>query len=151
MTKEENKESARRFIEEGWNDRNLDLIDELYSPDYVGHWFQVDGEDADRDALKTFIGAMHEAFPDLEMTIDFIHGEGDLVTTGVTAEGTHDGELMGIPPTGTTIRTLPAHITNRYEDGQVVEGWATWDALGMMQSIGVLPEDVSQAAPSADD
>lgn len=151
MTTAENKETARRFIEEAWNDQNLDLIDEFYSPEYVGHWFQVGDGDADRETLTAFMEGMHAAFPDFEMSIEFIHGEGDYVTTGVTADGTHDGELMGIPPTGEPIRGLPAHITGRFEDGQIVEGWATWDALGMMQSIGVLPEDLSQAAPAADD
>lgn len=151
MTSEENKEIARTHTTGVWNEQNLDLIDELYSPDYVGHWFQVDGSDSDRAALKAFIQAMLAAFPDFEMTIDFIHADEDFVTTGVTATGTHDGELMGIQPTGGTLRDMPAQITNRIEDGRVVEGWATWDALGMMQTLGVVPEDVSQAAPSADD
>lgn len=151
MTHAENEEIARRYIREVWNEGDLALIDELFSPSYVGHWFEMDGSDADRAALREFIRTMREAFPDFEGTIEFLLADEDYVTIGITATGTHDGEFMGVPPTGATLRDMPAHITHRMEDGQIVEGWATWDALGMMQTLGVLPEDVSQAAPSADD
>lgn len=153
MTSSENKEIARRFVNEVWNDQDLDVVDELYSPDYVGHWFQPGGADADRGTLKGFIHEVHEGFPDYRMDIEFIHAEDDLVTVGFTSEGTHEGEFMGIPPgdADTAGRPIPGHVTSRIDDGTVVEGWATWDALGLLQGLGVIPEDLEQAAPAADD
>ena len=153
MPAEENKEVARRFVDEVWNEQNLDVVDELYSPDYVGHWFLPGGEDADRSAVKEFIGSVHDGFPDYHMDIEFIHGEGDLVTVGFTGGGTHEGEFMGIPPGAAegSGRPIPGQVTLRFEDGQVAEGWATWDALGLLQEMGVLPTDLSQVAPAADD
>jgi predicted ester cyclase len=154
MTEESNKQLARRFVEEVWNGKDLDLIDELYHPDYTGHWFQVDGTDATRDDLKEFVAGIHEGFPDYEMDVEFILAEDDLVSLGFTGMGTHENEWMGIPPSGETEapeRPTPGHMSFRVEDDQIVEGWATWDALGLMQALGVLPENLSAMAPTADD
>jgi hypothetical protein len=60
---------------------------------------------------------------------------------------------MGIPPgeAETAGRPIPGHVTFRIDGGQIVEGWATWDALGLLQGLGVIPEDLEQAVPAADD
>jgi len=152
-TPEDNKEIARRIVHEGWNEQNLDVIDELYSAEYVGHWFLPGGDDADRESLKGFMRDVFRGFPDYEMEIEFVHADDDYVTVGFTGMGTHQGEFMGIPPgevSGDGTPT-PGHITSRIEDGQIVEGWATWDALGLLQGLGVVPENPAEAALAADD
>lgn len=153
MTIDENKAIARRFVTEVWNEQDLEAVNELYSPDYVGHWFRPDGEDVDRAGLKEFIGDVHHAFPDYQMDIEFIHGEGDLVTFGFTGSGTHEREYMGIPPSNEEVpgRPIPGHVTLKIEGDRIVEGWATWDALGLLRAMGALPADMSKMAPAADD
>lgn len=153
MTSSENKEIARRFVTEVWNGQNLDAIDELYSTDYVGHWFLPNGENADREALKTFVQNVHRGFPDFEMNIEFIHAEDDMVSVGFTTSGTHEGEFMGIPPGNVSVgeRPVAGHITSRISDGKIVEAWSTWDALGLLQTIGALPADFEASASAADD
>jgi predicted ester cyclase len=154
MTTEDNKEIVRRIVAEGWNEQNLDTIDELYSPDYVGRWYLPGGEEGGREELKEFMNEVFEGFPDYEMHIEFIHGEDDLVTYGFTGSGTHEGTFMGIPPTETEAdvgEATPGHVTSRIEDGVVVEGWSTWDALGLLQALGVLPENLQKASLAADD
>jgi steroid delta-isomerase-like uncharacterized protein len=152
MTTEDNKELEQRFVDECWNEGKLNLIDDLISEDYVGHWYLPGGGDADREALRDFIGETRTGFPDFEMSVEFMVAEDDMVSLGFTGIGTHEGEFMGIPPTQTEpAGATPGHITHRFEDGKIVEGWSTWDALGLLQGLGVIPEDMEQAELAADD
>jgi len=64
--------------------------------------------------------------------------EGDKVATRWTMTGTHQGELMGIPPTGVRI-TVTGISMSRFADGKLAEGWNSYDILGMMQQLGVIP------------
>jgi predicted ester cyclase len=52
---------------------------------------------------------------------------------------THEGELMGVPPSGNRVEFMETHIS-RIADGKIVERWGQWDAIGMMQQIGAVPE-----------
>ncbi|RLM53921.1 ester cyclase [Halobellus sp. Atlit-31R] len=153
MGPEENKAIVRRIVDEAWNEQDLDVIDELYSDGYVGHWYLPGGEDSDREDLKGFMQEVFDGFANYEMNLEFLVAEDDLVTAGFTSEGDHEGEFMGIPPSETAEpgNPTPGHATYRIEDGQVVEAWSTWDALGLMQELGALPEDLSSVALSADD
>ena len=65
--------------------------------------------------------------------------EGDLVVTRWTAMGTNDGELMGMSPTGKSVKIEGIGV-DRIADGKVVESWGCWDTLGMMQQLGAIPE-----------
>lgn len=153
MTPAENKRIANRVVDEVWNDQRVDRIDELYSPDYVGHWFRVDGEDADREAAKEFVREILEAFPDYEMNAEFVHADEEFATVGFSGSGTSTGQFMGIPVEEDLAvdRPIPGHMTFRIEDGTIAEGWATWDALGLLQGLGIVPTDLREAMPAADD
>ena len=94
MTAAANKEAMRRIVTEVWNEKNYDTFEELYSPDFVSHWFEG-SEDGTRDDLLGFIQDVHQGFPDYEMAVEFVHAEDDLVTVGLTSTGTHQGELNG--------------------------------------------------------
>lgn len=139
------KEFEREFVEEVWNGGNYDFIEETHGEDYVGHWFDPEGGDVDRDGLEAFVRAVRSGFPDFEMTVEFVLAEGDKAATGFTVSGTHDGEYMGIPPTGTA-GSSPGIMVHRFEDGEVVEAWAVWDALGQLQQLGVVPESFTLAS-----
>lgn len=64
--------------------------------------------------------------------------EGDWVAIRYTGHGTHQGELMGIPPTGKEV-TASAVMTLRIVDSRIVEDWLDGDKLGILQQIGVIP------------
>lgn len=137
MAAEELKAIARRYIEEVWNKGNLALIDELFTPDHINHSPNA-GQMAGPEGLKQLIASFRHAAPDLHFTIDDMLAEGDRVVTRWTAQGTHQGELMGVPPTGKRI-TVTAIVIDRIVDGRFVEHWAGRDDLGMYQQLGLIP------------
>jgi predicted ester cyclase len=71
-------------------------------------------------------------------TVHDIIGEGDKVASRVSWEGTHKGEMMGIPPSNKRLNVSEIHIY-RFSNGKVVERWGEWDMFGMMQQIGIIP------------
>lgn len=133
------------FVEEVWNGKNYDFIEETHADDYVGHWFDPEGGDVDMEGLESFIRATHEGFSDFEMEIDFTVVEDDMAVSGFTVTGTHDGEYMGIPATGMTGGS-PGIMVHRFAGDKVVEAWAVWDALGQLQQLGVVPERFTLAS-----
>jgi steroid delta-isomerase-like uncharacterized protein len=134
---EQNKAFVRNLLEEVINRRNLDIIDELVSPDYVGH--ASNPMMSTREGHKQFVMALHRAFPDIEMKVEDQVAEGDKVVTRWTARGTHKGEFMGIPATGKRGMTTGTDI-DRIVNGKLVECWSNWDEMGLMQQLGVIPE-----------
>ena len=136
MSADTNKEIVRRLGVEPW-EGNLGVIDELVTTDYVGH----DPAQPDMqgpDGIKEFITGYLTGFPDGRITIDEQLAEGDLVATRWTGRGTHQGEMMGIPPTGKQV-TVSGITISRVKNGKVVEEWSNWDTLGMLQQLGVVP------------
>ena len=147
-TTAENKRIARRVLEEVVERGDLDAIDEIYTEDAVEHTPVGDfsGHEEIREGFELTLGA----FSDYTVTVDDVIAEGDTVAVRLTERGTHDGEFMGIDPTGREfeIRTM-AFL--RLEDGKVTEWWMQSDTLGFMQQLGVNPEDLSAAVPADDD
>jgi len=134
-TAEENKRTARRVLEEVVERGDLDAIDEIYTEDAVEHTPVGDfsGHEEIREGFELTLGA----FSDYTVTVDDVIAEGDTVAVRLTERGTHDGEFMGIDPTGREfeIRTM-AFL--RLEDGKVAEWWVQPDNLGLMRQLGVV-------------
>jgi steroid delta-isomerase-like uncharacterized protein len=137
MSVEENKAIELRFFEEVVNKRNLAVIDELFATNFVDH-SAVPGIAADREGLKQYFAMVHSAFPDFHSTLEDMFAEGDKVVQRFTARGTHQGEFMGIAPTGKQV-TIPGIAIHRITDGKIVENWVNMDMLSMMQQLGVIP------------
>ncbi len=138
MSEAENKTIAERFNEDVWGRGDEAALEELLAPDFVDHG-ALPGQTPDREGHKQILAAFRSAFPDLSVTTDDIIAEGDKVVSRWTARGTHEGELMGIAPTGKEV-TITGIDVLRIAEGKVVERWAEYDALGMMQQLGVVPE-----------
>jgi steroid delta-isomerase-like uncharacterized protein len=139
MSTEQNKTFVRRYWEEVWNQGNLAVVDELIASDFDGH--PLPGEpDFGRGPTgqKQFVDMYRTAFPDLRMTIEDMTAEGDRVAVRWTARGTNTGEMMGMPATGKHA-TVTGMFLNRLAGGKIAEGWGNFDALGMMQQLGVIP------------
>ena len=137
MSVEENKALIRRGFWEVWNQRKLDVINETFAKDYVGHITgspDINGPNGYKQLITMYINA----FPDHQFKIEDQFGEGDKVVTRWTATSTHKGELMGIPPTGKQ-STVTGITINRISDNKVVEEWSNWDSLSMWQQLGVIP------------
>ena len=133
MSADTNKEIVRRLGVEPWEGK-LGVIDELVAPDYVGH-DPAQPEMHGPEGIKEFITGYLAGFPDGRITIDGQLAEGDMVATRWTGRGTHQGELMGIPPTGKQV-TVSGITISRVKNGKVVEEWSNWDTLGMMEQLG---------------
>jgi steroid delta-isomerase-like uncharacterized protein len=140
------KDLARRNFEQLWNSRQLDIADEQLSANFVQHEPQSPFPIQGVKAYKQFVQYYLAAFPDLHFTIDDIVAEGDTVVTRWTATGTHEGNLPGIPATRRSI-SVTGMVCGRVENGKFVESWSNWDALGMLQQLGVAPtRQIPQAA-----
>ena len=136
MSIADNKALDRRYAEEVLDQGRLDVIDEICSPDYVGH---VAGfPDNDREGDKRLVGMMRAAFPDLRCTIEDQIAEGDRVVHRLTCTGIHQGELMGVPPSGHRVTVGGINI-NRIEGGRIADSWGVLDLLGLMRQIGAIP------------
>ena len=135
---EENKALARRWADI-FNQDNLDLVDEIYAPDFVGHDPAMPEDTRGVEGAREFYSMYRSAFPDTEITVEDQVAEGDKVVTRWTARGTHQGELMGVQPSGNRVKVMGITIS-RIEGGKIVEEWDIYDALGMMQAIGAVPE-----------
>ena len=135
MSAEENKAVVRRYLEGSVGGRVAHL-DAVLAPTYrstLPGWPPLD-----REGDKQMVQAFYAGFPDLRPSIEEQLAEGDRVATRVTWQGTHTGSFQGIPPTGRAV-TMPALRIDRLEGGRIAESWAQFDALGVMQQLGVLP------------
>jgi steroid delta-isomerase-like uncharacterized protein len=138
MSLAENKAIARRGWEEIWNKGNLTIAHEHYAPTYVSHMpgnSDLHGPEGHNQLVMMY----RTAFPDLHFTVEDQIAEGDKVVNRVTATGTHLGEFRGIPPTGKQV-TVTGITIDRIAGGKLVESWASWDFLGMLQQLGVVPK-----------
>jgi hypothetical protein len=138
MTEQENQSTIRRFIEEGLNKLDATLIDEVYSADYVGHDPDRPAPRAIADLKQGIGGVLGRVFGSPHYSIERLVTEGDLVVWHWTFRAVHQGEIMGIPPTGKPIQFGGVNIF-RFENGKVVEDWVYRDTVGMMRQLGALP------------
>ena len=141
---EENKAVARRAFEEHFNTGNFDLAQEIFAADYVNHDPSLPRSGSGPEAANQAVRLYREAFPDAQITVEDQVAEGDKVATRWSARGTHQGELLGVGPTGNQVQITGISIS-RIEDGKIAEDWINYDALGMMQQIGAIPESGEQA------
>jgi steroid delta-isomerase-like uncharacterized protein len=133
------KAAFRRF-QDATNTHNEELIsktvDEVFQPDVVLH-IPVPGQATGAQAIKEIFSNLHLAFPDLHVTIEDLIEEGDKVASRNTVRGTHQGEHMGLPPTGKSI-TYNEIFIFRFANGRIVETWGVVDVLSQMRQLGLI-------------
>jgi steroid delta-isomerase-like uncharacterized protein len=134
-----NKNAVRRLFEEVWNKGNLPLTDELFTPNYAHHDSSTPDVGRGPESEKKRATLYRTAFPDIRLTIEDIIAEGETVMARWSCRGTHTGVLSGIAPTGKQFNISGVSIA-RFAGGKMAEGWVNWDALGLMQQLGVVPE-----------
>ena len=137
MSTEENKAIARRFIQV-WGRGDLGIIDELASPELSVYYPSFPQAIKGGEAFKTFLKEFRSAFTDPNLDSEEVIAEGDKVVASWSFSATHQGTLMGIPPTGKRIKWTGITIY-RIIDGKVIEEKGEEDSLGLMQQLGVIP------------
>ena len=135
---EDLKAFVKRFNDEVLSKGNLDVIDELVADDFVEHQ-EMPGLPTGKDGLREFTTTFRTAFPDFTVETLASVVEGDEVWAFSAMRGTHQGEFMGIPPTGKTFE-VTGFDRVRVKDGKAVEHWGVSEDLSMMQQLGVAPE-----------
>ena len=141
---EGNKALARRVADDIVNPGNVDAVDEIYAPDYVLHDPSSPEDVHGVEGAREFYETVFNAFPDTEISIEELIAEGDKVVTRWTSRGTHQGEFMGLPPSGKRVEVAGVTIS-RIEGGKIVEDWEFTDALGLMQQLGAIPAPPGQS------
>ncbi|HEX2191861.1 MAG TPA: ester cyclase [Acidimicrobiales bacterium] len=140
-TLDQNKSVVSDFIEALFTKGDLDAVDRYLAPDFVNHDPPL-GVTGDREAMRAAGAMMRAGFPDWHSDLHLVVAEGDIVVEHFTASGTHQGELMGVPPTGRTVALKGINIF-RVRDGRIVERWGRLDDLGFLSQLGIvtLPDD----------
>jgi predicted ester cyclase len=137
MSTEENKKLVLHWKDEIWNQRNVNIIDELYASDYVGHIVGAPGPVRGREALKQLLAVYFAAF-DIHITSEFLIAEGEMVAVYDTFRFKHTGTFQGIPPTGKEA-TITSTDIYRIVNGSIMEQWTEGNLLSLMQQLGVIP------------
>lgn len=133
---QEPKAVVRRFFE-AWNDADEDGIKEVVAADAKGHNPIEPSVPPSPEGEKQLMEMYHAAFSDATIHVEDVLAEGDNVAVRWQGTGTHEGEFMGIEPTGQKIEIVGFEI-DRVVDGQIVESWGLFDAFGLMQQLGVV-------------
>lgn len=126
------------YVNEAWNSHDIEEVLDFYSPEYigedVGQAFLLRGHEGIRAMLENY----WQAFPDLEFTVTDTVIQDSRVAIVWIAEGTHQGTILNIPPTGHCVAVRGVSIID-VEDGLVVRGQYIWDLAGMLRHMGLLP------------
>jgi predicted ester cyclase len=130
---EENKSAVRACFENA-SQGNFDPLDDIVTSDYVLHPGEVRGA----DGLTEMVQRYRDALSGLRVAIDQQLTDGDYVTTRYTITGTHDGDLIGTPPSGKDVAFTGITIS-RCENGRIAEEWEITDVIGLLGQIGALP------------
>ena len=135
---QENSALIRRWFEEVWNKGRMEAIDEMASPDVIGHGQAQHDTDVGLHEFRNFAVGLRAAFPDMKVVIDQTLEQGDRVVARWTSTMTHTGEFLGFPASGKKA-TVTGTSIQRVVDGKIVEGWDNWDQLGLLVQIGAVP------------
>ena len=141
MSTEQNKAIVRRWFDEVLSQGKADTIDEICvrcAPSFVVIRGVVENPPGGLEGVKELVNMLRSAFPDLNATIEDQIAEDDKVVSRMTMRGTQRGEFMGIPPSGKQFEISGISVWLLH-DGQLVQEWVSWDSLGMMQQLGVIP------------
>lgn len=137
MSSEGRRAIIERWYDEAWHRGNLDVFDDLYTPDWVGH-FPQGLELRGPASHKQFGRVFGAAFPDGRYAVEETLVAGDRVVTRYTFRGTHQGALRGIAPTGRPV-ALTGITIQRLVGDRIAEQWAQYDMLGLLQQLGASP------------
>lgn len=138
----DNTAAVTRAIEEGFAEAQIDVLHEIYSPDYVGHLAPTsDFATIDLTDLTELVDLFTTAVSDLEVETAFVIGEGDIVASRWTLRGNFTNEFYDTPPTGEAIELEVTAFHRFDEEGMIVEEWVSYDNAWLSQQLGTSSSD----------
>jgi steroid delta-isomerase-like uncharacterized protein len=132
---EQNKTLARRWFEDLFSRGDLDAANEILSADFLDHLSHEDERGIEE--LKHYVGIYRTAFPDIEDTVEDIVAEGEKVVVRWKSIGVHQGEFMGVAPTGRRV-TFTGMRLFRIAENKIVESWVNIDERGLQEQLGAV-------------
>ena len=129
----EPRELVRRLHAALLESRAPGVVDDFFAPDFVSH-NNPPGFPPGAEGVKQFFTMFRDAFPDVSVDIDEIVAEGDRVAVATTFTGTHEGELMGVAPTGRRVSVTGIDIV-RVAGGRIAEHRGLTDMVGLMRQL----------------
>ncbi len=132
-----NKDVVRQIFEDGWNAGKMEVFDQCCAKEMVGSdpiLGKINVED-----LKQLVRSYRTAFPDLRMQISNTVSEADYVCVQWRSTGRHSGDLFGTPASGKSA-TVEGITVSRLKNGKIIESHTQFDALGMLQQVGIVPK-----------
>jgi steroid delta-isomerase-like uncharacterized protein len=132
---EQNKTLARRWFEDLFSRGDLAAANEILSAEFVDHLTHED--ERGPEELKHYVSIYRSAFPDIQDTVEDIVAEGDKVVVRWKSSGTHQGEFMGVAPTGRHV-TFTGMRLFRIADNKIVESWVNIDERGLQEQLGAV-------------
>jgi steroid delta-isomerase-like uncharacterized protein len=146
MSPDDNKAILRTYVETIFNQKRVDRADDLVAPDYLDH-AALPGQAPGLEGAKQKWAMYLAGIPDLRVTIEEMVAEGDKVAVRRSYEGTHQGELLGIPAIGKHLQLGGISIF-RLAGGKIAEHWEQLDRLTLMQQLGVIPAPAAPTDPT---
>lgn len=133
-----NTDVAERYASQVWNEKDLDVADEIFTADHVYHDPLMPDLPRGPEGVKARRGVYLTAMSDATVTIDRVLEDGDFVAAVWTYSGTNDGEILGMPATGKSAEIAGNHIF-RIEGGKIAETWTQADTVGLLRQLGLFP------------
>jgi steroid delta-isomerase-like uncharacterized protein len=134
---DENKQIVQRFVEECWNQGNLDKLSEFLADQVRFHDPVFPNMNPGIQNIKGYIETIRKVFPDLKITADDTIAERNEVVVHWTACGTHKGPFLGMQPTNRMV-TIDGTYIYRLEGSKIAEAHANWNLTTMMAQLGVI-------------
>jgi predicted ester cyclase len=136
---EANKAVVQRLFDEVWNARNLDVIDELYSAEYVVDYRPYAPLRQGRDAVRAMVESAWQTFPDYHEELIAMVAEGDRVAIHLRISGTQNGAWGPVPPTGKRLEFDEMIMLTFDDRARVVHQRGVVDNLAGLRQTGVIP------------
>jgi predicted ester cyclase len=133
---EQNKAIAQQYIE-AINVDDFEKLRELLVPEFIDHT-SVGDLPPGMEGVEQAHRMLRTGFPDVRFTIDQLVAEGDKIAMIATGQGTHNGDFIGLAPTGNRVSWIGLRCF-RIANGKIAEGWSQFDQLGILQQIGAIP------------
>jgi predicted ester cyclase len=131
------KTAVLKLVEKGFNRKEMSAFNAYFSPTLIDHALPP-GLPAGLEGRKIFVSTFLSAFPDIHVHVEDTVADGNKLVTRWSARGTHNGDLMGIPPTGKKV-SITGIAIDRFENGRSQEHWEIIDELSLMQQLDVIP------------
>jgi steroid delta-isomerase-like uncharacterized protein len=140
MFMSESEALIHRWFDEVWNRGREETIDQLFAAEAIAHGLgEEDVQVRGPEQFKVFWRNLRSALPDIQIRIEDTTATEDKAVVRVVLTGTHTGNGLGVPPTGNHV-AVSGIVIVRLSGGQIIEGWNSWDQLGLLRQIGAIPK-----------